>query len=202
MKFAKFLMIFSLLLSGCSIMKEEKSIVHEKSVEIVEVDLLWVKLYAKENMDTGDILDKLNIDLHSGSDVVSALNKYGKTFVDTKLNILTKNKDNFVFEVGNTVAYVSALKDNKMIVGYYSTGIKGDVKLTNLDVDKYIVDYKLESSNLIKMVENEKNKILSMPLMKVKTFYQSTIVEAKYPKAVAINNTDSNQYEIIIMHIK
>lgn len=200
MNFIKVCIIF-LLLSGCSTIKEEVVTKIEKP-DIVNVDLQIVKLYAKENLDTGKLMDDLNIDLNNGLDVVSSLNKYGRVFIDTKLNILTKDRKDFEFEVGNTLAYVSGFKNNEIVVGNYNIGVKGSIRVTNLDLDRYIVDYKLESSILHKMIENPSNKILLTPLIKKKIFNQATILELKKIGAVAINNTDANQYEIIVVGIK
>ena len=192
------------LLSGCA-SKSEDIKMNEKITEkneLVDVNFYWVKLYAKENLDSSKIIDNLNVDLKNNIDIVESLEKYGTVFVDTKLDLTTIEKEVFSFSAGNTLAYVSEIKDSKIIVDYYKTGIDGNLKLTKLDDNKYIVDYKIESANLIKMESNPKNKIISFPVINKKSFFQTSIIETTYKKAVAINNTEAKQYEIIVLGIK
>lgn len=198
------IILSTVLISGCASKSEKinnNETVTERK-ELVDVNFYWVKLYAKENLDSSKIIDNLNIDLKNNIDIVESLEKYGTVFVDTKLDLTTIEKEVFNFSAGNTLAYVSEIKDSKIIVDYYKTGIDGNLKLTKLDDNKYIVDYKIESANLIKMESNPKNKIISFPIINKKSFFQTSIIETTYKKAVAINNTEAKQYEIIVLGIK
>lgn len=204
MKFLKskiMLLIAFFMISGCATKDEKKEPLMEKD-KIVNVEFFLIKLYTKENLDSSKIIDSLNIDLKNNIDITESLSKYGNNFLETKLILKTIEDEKISFGAGNTSAYVAEIKDNKLIIDYYRTGISGDLKVSKLDDEKYIVDYKIESSNLIKLEPNAKNKITYTPYVNRKEFYQSIIATTKTIQAVAINNTDAKQYDIIVIGIK
>jgi PBP1b-binding outer membrane lipoprotein LpoB len=198
------IVLSTIFLAGCMTQTgnvSKKVQISEKN-EVVEVNFYWIKLYAKENQDSSKIIDSLNEDLKNNIDISKSLEKYGTVFIDTKFDLSTIEKEIFNFSAGNTLAYVSAIKDSKIIIDYYKTGVEGNLKLTKLDDKKYIVDYKVESSNLVKMESDSKNKITSFPVINKKSFFQTSIIETTHKKAVAINNTEAKQYEIIVLGVK
>lgn len=194
------LLLSVLFLSACSSLKSSDDMVFEGG-DIINVEFFLVKLYAKENLDSGTLIDSLNVDLKDNINVIESLSKYGNAFLENKLILKTIEGKTVDFGAGNTSAYASDLKDNKLIVDYYTTGTLGSLKASKLDSEKYVLDYKIEVSSLSKLESNKKNKITYTPYVDKKEIFQSIIVNKKNLQAVAINNTNPKQYEIIVLGI-
>lgn len=209
------LMITLLSISACSVVQDIKGIVvhdvkevkkNELKVDkdngIIDIEFYLIKLYTKENLDSSKIIDSLNSDLRKDIDISKSLDKYGNTFLETKLILKTVENKSVDFGAVNTYAYVSDIKDSKLIIDYYKTGVSGNLKVSKLDNEKYIMDYSIEISNLLKLDQNSKNKISYVPYVNKKEFYQNVIINKNSIQAFAINNTDAKQYDIVIFGLK
>lgn len=194
------------MLTGCSgklsSSSEEAETNNLIKNEINLVEMYWIKLYSKDAVDTSEIFDFLNTELKTKTNVNEILSKYGTSFVETNLQLNVIEKEKFEFIAGSTFAYVSGLMKNNLEIDYYKTGVTGDILLSKIESEKYVVDFNLETSTLAKIETDPKNKIISYPLIQTKRFKQSLIMKKLDNIAVVVNNIEPKQYDIVILSIK
>lgn len=189
-------------LAGCaSQSKNNTNFISKNNQSVKELQLSVIKLYAKSNIDSGIILEKVNKDLSSGKSLDSILSGYGTYFTDVKVDINAVDGVDFKLVSTTTTAHVAKITANELIPGYYNTGIVGRFNIKQIENSKYIFNYTIKNSTLKKLDVSPKNKVVTTPDVVTREFEQSLILENNINQATAISNPEPKQYELYVIKI-
>jgi hypothetical protein len=189
------------LLSGCANQKNATTFVSKNNNDIKELQLSVIKLYAKTNIDSGIILEKINKDLSTGKSIDSVLATYGTYFTDVKVDVNAVDGVDFKLVSTTTNAHVAKVTANELIPGYYNTGITGRFNIKQIEESRYIFNYSIKTSTLKKLDISPKNKIITTPDVITREFEQSLVLENNINMATAISNPEPKQYELYVIKI-
>jgi len=190
-----------ILLGGCVNQKNATTFVSKNNSDIKELQLSVIKLYAKTNIDSGIILEKINKDLSTGKSIDSVLENYGTYFTDVKVDVNAVDGVDFKLVSTTTNAHVAKVTANELIPGYYNTGITGRFNIKQIEESRYIFNYSIKTSTLKKLDVSPKNKIITTPDVITREFEQSLVLENNINMATAISNPEPKQYELYIIKI-
>lgn len=190
-----------ILLGGCVNQKNATTFVSKNNNDIKELQLSVIKLYAKTNIDSGIILEKINKDLSTGKSIDSVLESYGTYFTDVKVDVNAVDGVDFKLVSTTTNAHVAKVTANELIPGYYNTGITGRFNIKQIEESRYIFNYSIKTSTLKKLDVSPKNKIITTPDVIIREFEQSLVLENNINMATAISNPEPKQYELYIIKI-
>lgn len=190
-----------ILLGGCANQQKSTNFVSKSNNDIRELQLSVIKLYAKTNIDSGIIIEKINKDLATGKSIDSVLGAYGTYFTDVKVDINAVDGVDFKLVSTTTTAHVAKVTANELIPGYYNTGITGRFNIKQIEASRYIFNYSIKSATLKKLDVSPKNKIITTPDVITREFEQSLILENNINMATAISNPEPKQYELYVIKI-
>jgi len=188
-----------LLLGGCAANQSQ----NEKRPDVLNnLEFSVVKLYAKTNLDSGEILDSINKDLKAGKTIEETLQPHGTYFTDVKYDFDLDSNRSVDFQSTNTTSHVAGINTNgTLIPGYYNTGVKGNFKIVKLDTGRYVFTYSIKNATLKRIETSPSNKIVTIPEVASKDFEQTVIVEDGLRSATGISNPEPKQYELFVIKI-
>jgi len=197
------ILIIIALLGGCANQSRDntKFVSKTNNSDLRELQLSVIKLYAKSNIDSGIILEKVNKDLSAGKSLDSVLASYGTYFTDVKVSINAVAGVDFKLVSTTTTAHVAKIQANELIPGYYNTGMIGRFNIKQIEDSKYIFNYNIKNSTLKKLDVSPKNKLVTTPDVVTREFEQSLILENNINMATAISNPEPKQYELYVIKI-
>lgn len=192
----------TIALSGCATGGKSSENISKPSVGVKNLELSVIKLYAKSNIDSGEIMDNVNKELKAGKTTDEIMKSYGSYFTDVKININLAERKEVDFVSTNTTAHVSGLtKDGEIIPGYYNTGVKAKFYVEGLDENRYVFRYNIKNSILKRLESSPKNKIITTPETTTREFEQSVVVDDSMNTATGITNPEPKQYELYILKL-